>query len=278
MIVVGAGLVLAAVLAVPGAGAIAAPVHDTLYRVLGAGAWTAVLALIVVGIRLCASHEWRAGGVAAVGSAMAVLALLGLAGLLAPGSAGAAGRWVGPGLAQWLGRAGAGAVLVVGTVAGLVLAIDLRTARLVTVAAAALARARTAPASGKPSVRRRFPAAERTAELSGVPVPPFTPPDGGVPDAFFPESHPGLDLPPEPGVEEAEPEIDPSPLFPREFEGVPEPPSLGPVPEVTLSHAAELASDPEEKVWVLPTTALLDTIRVSENVSPPRFGSRVTRS
>ena len=53
--------------------------------------------------------------------------------------------------------------------------------------------------------------------------------------------------------------------FTREFEGVPEtpgdapPPLIGPVPEVDLGHAAMISDEPE-KVWVLPTAELLDTI------------------
>ena len=53
--------------------------------------------------------------------------------------------------------------------------------------------------------------------------------------------------------------------FTREFEGVPAdprrapPPPIGPVPEVGLGHAAMISDEPE-KVWVLPTAELLDTI------------------
>ena len=43
----------------------------------------------------------------------------------------------------------------------------------------------------------------------------------------------------------------------REFEGTAEP-ALGPIPEVALGHAAEI--DEGEKVWVLPTPDILDTV------------------
>src|SRR5207253_4519185 len=51
--------------------------------------------------------------------------------------------------------------------------------------------------------------------------------------------------------------------FSREFEGTPEPaPSqqLGPVPEVGLGHAVDVMPDEPEKVWIVPTSELLDTI------------------
>src|SRR5690349_12737173 len=79
------GGLVAAGPALPGGGSVARPVHDAFYTVLGAGAWLAVAALILTGIRLCASRHWRAGEAAAAGSVLAVLALLGLTGLLAPG-------------------------------------------------------------------------------------------------------------------------------------------------------------------------------------------------
>src|SRR5207237_7086863 len=50
--------------------------------------------------------------------------------------------------------------------------------------------------------------------------------------------------------------------FTREFEGTPQPaatPELGAVPAVTAAHLAEIADEPE-KVWVLPTSDLLDTV------------------
>ena len=56
--------------------------------------------LVFTGLRLCLSPEWRAGTRAATGSTVAVLAILGLAGSAAPGTAGAIGRWLGPGIAR----------------------------------------------------------------------------------------------------------------------------------------------------------------------------------
>ncbi|MFN2582972.1 MAG: hypothetical protein ABR498_09565, partial [Candidatus Dormibacteria bacterium] len=109
---IGAGIILAAVLLLPGGGVVAGPLHDWVFGVLGVGAWLAVVGLVVTGGRLCLSSAWRAGTVAAVGSGLAVLALLGIVGLTAPASAGAVGRWVGPGIGGWLGRAGAAALLL----------------------------------------------------------------------------------------------------------------------------------------------------------------------
>ncbi len=253
---IGLGLVVGAVLLLPGTGSVARPVHDALYAFFGVGAWLAVGGLVVTGIRLCASHAWRAGEVAAAGCVLTVLAVLGLVGLAAPGSAGDLGRWLGPGIARGLGGAGAAAALVVVAVLGLVLATDLRTGPLVAAAAGWLHRMRESPA---PETRRpqRFTATGGgVAELAGTPVPlPFQAPlDSQAPDAFFPD----LDTPP---VAPKEPADGEDAGFHREFEGIPAPPPLGPVPEVTAAHAAEdAATDEPEKVWLLPSADLLDTI------------------
>ncbi|MBV8302173.1 MAG: DNA translocase FtsK, partial [Candidatus Dormibacteraeota bacterium] len=169
---------------------------------------------------------------------------------------------MGTGLAHWLGRPGSGAVLLVVALAGLVLAVDLRTGTVVRAAAAALARARQ-PEPPRRTRTFREPGVERVAELAGVPAPlPFHAPDAGaVPDAFFPDlERPALEVPPESEALDAETEVE-GPVFPREFEGTAAPPAaLGPVPEVAISHATDQPAESEEKVWLLPTTALLDTI------------------
>jgi len=90
-----------------------------------------VVGLAVTGGRLCLSHEWRTGEIAAAGCVIAVFALLGLAGLAAPESAGTVGRWLGPGIANGLGRAGSAALLVALVAVGLVLATDIRTGPIV---------------------------------------------------------------------------------------------------------------------------------------------------
>src|ERR1700726_1135142 len=75
---IGAGVILAAVLLLPGGGAVAGPVPDGLFGAFGVGAWIGVAGLILTGIRLCLTPEWRAGTLAALGSAVALAALLGL--------------------------------------------------------------------------------------------------------------------------------------------------------------------------------------------------------
>ncbi|MBV9099960.1 MAG: DNA translocase FtsK 4TM domain-containing protein [Candidatus Dormibacteraeota bacterium] len=262
---IGLGLVVAAVLALPGGGAVAGPVHDALYNVLGIGAWLAVAGLAVTGIRLVATAHWRTGEAAAAGSFVAVLSLLGLTGLVSPGSAGDVGRWLGPGIAHGLGRAGAGALLIALAVIGLVMATDLRVWPMVQAAAAWLARLReSSPQEQERSQPRRFnpPQAGTVAELPGIPVQlPFEAPQSVTlpPEAFFPDAKPPLVEEDAPVEDVAEPE---GIAFPRQFEGVVSPPpELGPVPELTAAHAAEASgAEEQEKVWVLPAADLLDTV------------------
>ena len=64
---IGAGMILAAVLLLPGGGAVAGPLHDGLFTAFGAGAWIGVAGLVLTGSRLCLSPEWRAGTRAAIG-------------------------------------------------------------------------------------------------------------------------------------------------------------------------------------------------------------------
>ena len=266
---IGLALIIAAILILPGTGSVARPVHDAFYAVLGAGAWLVVAGLAVTGVRLCASSEWRAGKAAAAGSLLAVLALLGLIGLVSPGSAGDVGRWLGPGIARGLGNAGAGATLIVLAVIGVVMSMDLRTWPIVQSAAAWLGRMRE---DGDDELPRQAaqphafaaPVAppEALAELAGVPVRlPFEAPQSGLmpPDAFFPDhDQPPLVAPPDPAPP---PEMEEG-FFPREFEGVVTPSqSLGPVPELEAAHATDpLPGDEPDKVWVLPTIDLLDTV------------------
>jgi len=258
---IGAGVILAAVLVLPGGGAVAGPVHDGLFGAFGVGAWLGVAGLILSGTRLCMTPEWRAGTLAALGSAIAMIALLGLIGM-AGGDAGAVGRWVGSGVERVLGGAGAGAALVVVAFLGVILATDLRTGTVVRALARWFAaegegrrRDRAANASGRARVFPT-PAPEPAAELTGVPMLlPFDPPKIVPPATAF--------LDPE------EPQATGEDLgehgFTREFEGVPAvpgdapPAAIGPVPEVGLGHAAMISDEPE-KVWVLPGVELLDTI------------------
>jgi hypothetical protein len=260
---IGAGVILAAVLVLPGGGAVAGPVHDGLFGAFGVGAWIGVAGIILTGARLCMTPEWRAGTLAAIGSAIAMLALLGLIGMLG-GDGGALGQSVGSGVERVLGSAGAGAALIVVAFLGLILATDLRTGTVIR----ALGRWFAAEGEGLrhdrsatlPGTRARaFPAPgpEHTTELTGTAMTlPFeTPKPPSPPVTAF------LD-PEEP---QATGEDAGEHGFTREFEGVPvlagdaQPPAIGPVPEVGLGHAALLSDEPE-KVWVLPTSELLDVI------------------
>ncbi len=260
---IGAGVILAAVLVLPGGGAVAGPVHDGLFGAFGVGAWIGVAGIIFTGARLCMTPEWRAGTLAALGSAIAMVALLGLIGMLG-GDGGALGRAVGSGVERVLGSAGAGAALIVVAFLGVILATDLRTGTVIR----ALGRWFAAEGEGLrhdrsatlPGTRTRtFPAPgpEHTTELTGTAMTlPFeTPKPPAAPVTAF------LD-PEEP---QATGEDAGEHGFTREFEGVPVlpgdalPPAIGPVPEVELGHAALLSDEPE-KVWVLPTSDLLDVI------------------
>jgi FtsK/SpoIIIE family/FtsK alpha domain/Ftsk gamma domain/4TM region of DNA translocase FtsK/SpoIIIE len=242
---------------------VAGPVHDGLFGAFGIGAWIGVAGLVLTGARLCVTPEWRAGTLAALGSAVAMVALLGLTGMIGPADAGAVGRWIGAGVERVLGGAGAGAALIVVAFLGVILATDLRTGTVIR----ALARWFAAEGEGLRRDRstassthgRGFPGSstEPSRELTGVPmVLPVDPPKTAAlaVTAFLDPEEPqatGEDLG-EHG-------------FTREFEGVPAVPGdppvalIGPVPDVGVGHAVMISDEPD-KVWVLPTPELLDTI------------------
>jgi DNA segregation ATPase FtsK/SpoIIIE-like protein len=244
----GAGVVLAVLLLIPGGGSVAGPVHDAFFTELGVGAWLVAAGLGVTGARLLQGHEWRGGVVAAIGSTVTVLAVLGFLGLVAAGSAGAVGNKLGPGVGDRLGGPASGVLMLVAASLGLVLAVDLRMApvmgwlREVLAADARLPRPR-------PERQPRF---DTTAgvDLAGVAAPVFAPPV--VPSA---ESHDAFAGIAAPEFENVEPISDEG--FVREFEGKAEP-ALGPIPKVVLAHAADL--DEAEKMWVLPSADILDTV------------------
>jgi S-DNA-T family DNA segregation ATPase FtsK/SpoIIIE len=258
---IGVGVILAAVLLLPGGGAVAGPVHDGLIGAFGVGAWIGVAGLILTGIRLCLTPEWRAGTLAALGSAIAMVALLGLIGMVGPSDAGALGRWIGHGVERVLGGAGAGAARVVIAFLGVILATDLRTGAVIRALGrwfAAESQDRHERARAASQERARVfprPGPDGSAELTGVPMTlPFELPKTPSPTAFL-----------DPEAPQATGEDLGEHGFTREFEGVPEtpgdaqPPLIGPVPEVDLGHAAMISDEPE-KIWILPTAELLDTI------------------
>ena len=245
----GLGAVLAVLLLIPGGGSVAGPVHDGFFTALGVGAWLVAAGFAVTGARLLQGHEWRGGLMAGFGSLVAVLAVLGFLGLAATGSAGWIGNRLGPGVADRLGGPASAVLMLVAASLGLVLAVDLRVAPLV----AWVRRHLEADDPYPPLTRERRPRADSTNDvnLTGTAAPPvFVPPPAApveLPQAFATIADPELD--------NVEPLNDEG--FVREFEGTAEP-VLGPIPKVALAHAAEI--DEGEKVWVLPTPDLLDTV------------------
>ncbi len=247
----GLGAVLAVVLLIPGGGSLAGPVHDGLFTVLGLGAWLVAAGFAVTGARLLQGHEWRGGVMAGVGSLVAVLAVLGFLGLAAPGSAGWIGNRLGPGIADRLGGPASAVLMIVGASLGLVLAVDLRVAPLATWVRDHLGTDEAFPPAKKERQQRRRSDSAADVNLMGVPAPPvFMPPPAApveLPEAFAAIADPEL--------ENVEPLTDEG--FVREFEGTSEP-ALGPIPTVALGHATEI--DEGEKVWVLPSPDILDTV------------------
>jgi S-DNA-T family DNA segregation ATPase FtsK/SpoIIIE len=246
----GLGAVLAVLLLIPGGGSVAGPVHDAFFTVLGLGAWLVAAGFAVTGARLLQGHEWRGGVMAGVGSLVAVLAVLGFLGLAAPGSAGWIGTRLGPGIADRLGGPASAVLMIVAASLGLVLAVDLRVAPLVTWVRDHLETDDPFPPVKERERRQRAePAAD--VNLTGVAAPPVFVPAPAAPadppDVFAAIADRELENV-EPLQEEG---------FVREFEGTAEP-ALGPIPEVVLGHATEI--DEGEKVWVLPTPDILDTV------------------
>ncbi|MDQ6847126.1 MAG: DNA translocase FtsK [Candidatus Dormibacteraeota bacterium] len=248
----GLGAVLAVVLLIPGGGSVAGPVHDSLFTVLGVGAWLLAAGFGVTGARLLQGHEWRGGLMAGIGSLVTVLAVLGFLGLAATGSAGWIGNRVGPGIADRLGGPASAVLMLVAASLGLVLAVDLRVAPLVAWLRDHLATDDPYPPVIKEGRQRSEPGTD--VNLTGTAAPPaFMPPavtaPVDLPQAFAAIADPELD--------NVEPLIDEG--FVREFEGTAEP-VLGPIPKVALGHGEAMVEEEGEKVWVLPTPDILDTV------------------
>ena len=257
---VGLGVLLGVVLALPGGGSLARPVHDAMLGSLGVGAWVITGGLIVTGARLLGQRAWTGGAMAAAGSILVVVAMLGFFGLIFSGSAGTIGQHFSAGLADRLGGAATGALMFVLILAGLVLAIELRIAPAVAAVRGWLANqtvASSATSPVKPAKKGREPAVSLTgtaAPLGFMPPPalrepllPLLP----LPPLATP--HPGE--PPEDELIAASAET-----FTREFEGKVEARPLGAIPEVAILHGKEASEDEPERVWVLPSPELLDTV------------------
>jgi S-DNA-T family DNA segregation ATPase FtsK/SpoIIIE len=246
--------VVTLILALPGGGKVAAPIHDWSFRVLGLGAWFAAAGLIITGARICGRRAWKGGLLAAIGSLVTVLAVLAFLGLVIPGSAGAIGQRLGSGMGGLLGGAGAGLAMIAAACIGLVLAIDLRVAPIAAAMREWLAnRPRAEPA--KPPAPLKEPKAKKEKEKPAVELTGTaqTPPLG---EPVFPEL---TTLHPDPEPEPEPEEITVPEVFTREFEGVVEAPALGAIPDIDIEHAAAEGEE-IEKVWVLPSPELLDTV------------------
>jgi S-DNA-T family DNA segregation ATPase FtsK/SpoIIIE len=290
---IGLGLVIAAVLAVPGGGTIAARVHDWLFTTFGSGAWLAAAGFVVVGVRVLGRRGWTGGLLGGLGSVVTVFASLGFLGLVATGSAGTVGQRIGPGLGARLGDTAATASMLVIACLGLVLAVELRVGRIAAAVAAWWAEQREAQREAQRIARESEPPVQTAAEptrpirgravrtgeavhgapdRAGTPVPALLPVDAPPLPPLMPVEDLDFDLE---ALRSAAPEPEaapPPPLgpvlpFQREFEGLPvstgaavvAKPALGAVPDVGLGHTAEAVDEPE-KVWVLPSSELLDTV------------------
>ncbi|MGO8685945.1 MAG: DNA translocase FtsK [Candidatus Dormibacteria bacterium] len=254
---VGLGVLLAVVLALPGGGSIARPVHDALLGGLGIGAWLIAAGLVLTGVRLAAGRAWTGGVLAAAGSVLVVVAMLGFCGLVVSGSAGSVGERFSSALAERLGSAATGALMLVLIFAGLVLAVELRLGPALAGAREWLANRPAADSRDRsrgaaPSTGRgREPAVELTGVALGFTPPPATPSPQG--------------LLPLPSTDTVEPDAEAAPApppesFTREFEGRVEARPLGPIPEMATAHGEPLGVEEAERVWVLPGTELLDTV------------------
>jgi len=288
---IGVGVILAAVLALPGGGSIASRVHDGLFDLFGVGAWLAAAGFVVVGVRVLGQRGWTGGMLGAAGSLLTVFASLGFLGLVASGSAGSVGQRLGPGIGARLGGAAAAATMLVVACLGLVLAVDLRVGAI----AAAVGRwweeqraameeeppVQTAPEPAR-ALRGRVVAGQAVRgapQREGTPVPALLPVEAPPLPPLLPVETLDFDLEKLRRETEAESEAAaaarplPPPVAPfqREFEGLPvegadvpatatEKPQLGDVPDVALAHAGDAAAEEAEKVWVLPTADLLDTV------------------
>ena len=257
----GIGILLAVVLALPGGGSIAGPVHTALLGWLGIGAWLVAAGLLLTGARVLGRRAWTGGARAAVGSVLVVVAVLGLAGLLVPGSAGTVGDALSTGIAARLGGAATAALMLLLICAGLVVAVELRLATVLAAAREWLANRPRPDADAAEPARRGRRLAGSSVTLTGsstripLPTPVAEPPPMGP-----------LLLPPlpEPGAEVAEDE--PAPAHPvpapftREFEGSVEPRAVAAPtpPDAPLSSAAR--AEDQEAAWSLPGPDLLDTV------------------
>jgi hypothetical protein len=254
-------VLLGVVLALPGGGSLARPVHDAMLGSLGIGAWVIAGGLIVTGARLLGQHAWTGGALAAAGSILVVIAMLGFFGLIFSGSAGTIGQHFSAGLADRLGGAATGALMFVLILAGLVLAIELRIAPALAAVRGWLAN-QTSASSATGTVNPVKKGREPAVSLTGSAAPPgFMLPPAALEQPLLPL----LPLPPlaaphpsEPPEDEAVPASAES--FTREFEGKVEARPLAAIPEVAILHGEGATEEEPERVWVLPSPELLDTV------------------
>lgn len=294
---VGSGLVLAAALAFPGQGTIAAFLDRSLGRALGVGGWLLAAGIVLAGVRVLVEERWRGGAVGVAGCALASSAVLGLLGVTSPEQAGWWGRHLASGLASRLGTAATATALIAVACLGLVLGLDVRVRPLLAAAGRRLRDLRSARrASRSPVVR------EVTGRADAGPPRLADGPPGRLPPGDAPSPPPafgGLDIgleplpidlvtPSEPlpirGVAVADPAASEVPAPARGATTVGAAAAAASPTSVTSADIAEPAgpssavaaeaspppatsADPElpseepEKVWVLPGPDLLDTVQ-----------------
>lgn len=186
------------------------------------------------------------------GSAVSIAALLGFLALVTSGSAGAVGTRIGSGAERVLGGAAAVVAMLVIACIGLVLAVDLRVARVAAWVGARWSQRTQRDAEpvevDKPASKRKEP----TAELTGRRV---TPPV----EAVFPDVVPLADVIPEIEDPPASVELGAA-AFSREFEEVAVESGTTPTVDSGTASAAAGYEDEAEKVWVLPGQELLDSV------------------
>ncbi len=135
---------------------------------------------------------------------------------------------------------------------GLVLAVDLRVAPLVAWLRAHLASDDPHPPLRKEPRQRSEPGTD--VNLTGTAAPPVFVPAPVAARVELPQAFAAIA---DPDLDNVEPLSDEG--FVREFEGTAEP-VLGPIPKVALGHGEAMVEEEGEKVWVLPTPDILDTV------------------
>lgn len=255
---VGAGILCAAFLVAPSGGSIAAPVHNLLVYLCGVMAWGVSAALAIVGVRILWKGDARHDITFIVGCALVVIAAFGLGGTLGHGSCGAIGQGIATAATGPLGTVGGLVVFVILGLAGLIFSCEFRVRSVIEKMGATLqARRQAAVLDAKQAPVAPHHDDVKAHDLMGTAVPTAPgrsrkqrktisgPVEGEDMTEFLPLPEPVEDVPP---------------AFTREFEGFvaePEAPTTPPLPVPGEGRGDDVA---DEKVWVIPTAELLDTV------------------